>query len=216
MLAISNPNKTGHHKDQNRDKRLASTLPSYPARLILAGRSGAGKGSTAKNIFHRATPAFDRIVVYHYDISSLEWQDCDALMISELPENPSEFWNRNQKNLLVIDEVPMNSNKESRNRLDRMFNYVASHYSVSVYLLQQSFTSIPRSARRAADMWLIWGSVDQHSVRHISSTTGHDFAELLKLTVNKYEFIAFDFSGQGPALRLNLFQPITDHGSDQD
>ncbi len=109
----------------------------------------------------------------------------------------------------------MDSNKESRNRLDRMFNYVALHYSVSVYLLQQSFTSIPCSVRRAADMWLIWGSVDQHSVRHISGTTGHDFKELLKLTKNKYDFITFDFSG-GPALRLNLFQPITDHGSDDD
>jgi hypothetical protein len=215
MLAIPNPDKTGHHKDQSKSKKLASTLPSHPARLILAGRSGAGKGSTAKNILHRATPAFDRVVVYHYDTSTLEWQDCDAEMIGELPENPAEFWDRNKKNLLIIDEVPMDSNKESRNRLDRTFNYVASHYSVSVYLLQQSFTSIPCSVRRAADMWLIWGSVDQHSVRHISGTTGHDFKELLKLTKNKYDFIAFDFSG-GPALRLNLFQPITDHGSDDD
>ena len=109
----------------------------------------------------------------------------------------------------------MDSNKELRNRLDRMFNYVASHYSVNVYLLQQSFTSIPCSVRRAADMWLIWGSVDMHSVRHISGTTGHDFKELLTLTKNKYDFITFDFS-EGPALRLNLFDPITDHGSDDD
>ncbi len=63
-------------------------------------------------------------------------------MIGELPENPAEFWNRDMKNLLIIDEVPMDSNKESRNRLDRMFNHVASHHSVSVYLLQQSFTTI--------------------------------------------------------------------------
>ena len=109
----------------------------------------------------------------------------------------------------------MDSNKESRNRLDRVFNYVASHYSVSVCLLQQSFTSIPCSVRRAADMWLIWGSVDQHSVRHISGTTGHDFKELLRLTKSKYDFIALILLG-GAALRLNLFDPITDHGSDED
>ncbi len=106
-------------------------------------------------------------------------------MIPELSEDPTAFWNRDTKNLLVIDVVPMDGTKESRNRLDRMFNYVASHFSVSVYLLQQSFTSIPCSVRRAADMWLIWGSVDMHSVRHISGTTGHDFKELLKLTKNK-------------------------------
>ncbi len=215
MLAIFNSDKVVHHHDQNRDKKLAAPSPSHPARLILAGRSGAGKGSTAKNILHRATPAFDRIVVYHYDTSTLEWEDCDAEMISELPEDPAAFWDRDKKKLLIIDEVPMDSSKESRNRLDRMFNYVASHYSVSVYLLQQSFTSIPCSIRRAAYMWLIWRSVDMHSVRHISGKTGRDFKELLKLTKNKYDFITFDFSG-GPALRLNLFEPITDHGSDKD
>ncbi len=118
MLAISNPDKVGHHHDQNKDKRFASTLPSHPARLILAGRSGAGKGSTAENILHRATPAFDRIVVYHYDTSTLEWEDCDAEMIDELPENPAKFWDRDKKNLLIIDKVPMDSNKESRNHLD--------------------------------------------------------------------------------------------------
>ena len=94
-------------------------------------------------------------------------------------------------------------------------NYGASYYSVSVYRLQQSFTSIPCSVRRAADMWLIWDSVDHNSVRHISGTTGHDFKELLKLTTTKYDHITFDFSG-GPALRLNSFDPITDHGSDDD
>ena len=215
MLAIANPDKANHHCDQNRDRRLASTLPSHPARLILAGRSGAGKGSTAKNILHRATPAFDRVVVYHYDTSTLEWEDCDAEMIAELPEEPAAFWDRDKKNLLIIDEVPMDGTKESKNRLDRMFNYVASHYSVSVYLLQQSFTSISCSVRKAADMWLIWGSVDMHSVRHISGTTGHDFKELLRLTKNKYDFITFDFSGGAP-LRFNLFHEILDRGADDD
>ncbi len=97
MLAIANPDKVGNHKDQNRDKRLALTLPSHLARLILAGRSKADKGSTAKHILHRATPAYDRIVCFHYDTSTLEWEDCDAEMISELPENPAEFWDRNKK-----------------------------------------------------------------------------------------------------------------------
>ncbi len=69
-------------------------LPPYPARLILAGRSGAGKGSTAKNILHRATPAFDRIVVYHYDTSTLEWEDGDAEIIRELPEDPGHSGTR--------------------------------------------------------------------------------------------------------------------------
>ena len=72
MLAIPNPDKTGHHKAQNRDRKLTSMLLSHPARIILAGRSGAGQGSTAKNILHRATPAFDRVVVYHDDVNTME------------------------------------------------------------------------------------------------------------------------------------------------
>ncbi len=112
MLAIPNPDKTGHHHDQSKDRALASMLPSHPARLILAGRSGAGKGSTAKKILHRTTPAYDRVVVYHYDVSTLEWEDCDAEMIIELPEDPAAFWDRDEKNLLIIEEVPTDSNKE--------------------------------------------------------------------------------------------------------
>jgi len=48
------------------------------------------------------------------------------------------------------------------------------------------------------------------SVRDISSKTGHDLKALLLLNSPKYDCITFDFSGTGPQLRLNMFEPIED------
>ena len=110
-----------------------------------------------------------------------------------------------------MDEVPFaGMGKQEKQRVDRMFNYVASHYNVSVYLLTQNFCSIPVAVRRAADWWTLWGSVDAVSIRDVSGKIGHDFASLLRLTATKYDSITFDFSGDGPFLRLNLFRPIHD------
>jgi hypothetical protein len=41
-------------------------IPSHPTRVIFSGRSGCGKGVTAKNLLARASPPFDRIVIWHY------------------------------------------------------------------------------------------------------------------------------------------------------
>ena len=61
------------------------------------------------------------------------------------------------------------------------------------------------------DRWLtLLGSVDAVSIRDVSGKPGHDFASLLRLTATKYDSITFDFSGDGPVLRLNLFRPIHD------
>ena len=208
ILVPPNADKEGHHKDA----LYPDLLPGHPCRICLAGRSGAGKGCVAKTLLAKANPAFERIVIYHYDRDTKEWDDCDySDMITELPDNPADFWDRDVKNLLVIDEVPFEGLlKAEKSKLDRMFNYVASHYSVSVYLLQQNFCSIPVPVRRSCEYWVLWGSVDAVSIRDVSMKTGHDFAELLLLTASKYDSIMFDFTGSKYPLRLNLFHPIAD------
>ena len=110
-----------------------------------------------------------------------------------------------------MDEVPWETlSKADRMKADRCLQYVASHYSLTVYILHQNFVSIPVPIRRAADWWNLWGSVDNVSVRDVSSKTGHDFKSLLLLTNSKYDCITFNFSGIGPQLRLNMFEPIED------
>jgi hypothetical protein len=74
---------------------------------MLSGRSGCGKGVAAKNLLARASPPFERIVIWHYDVDNLEWDDCEPPdVIAELLDDPSPFWDRDQKNLIICDEIP--------------------------------------------------------------------------------------------------------------
>ena len=212
IISVPNRDKTGHHADSKRP----GLYPSHPARIAFSGRSGCGKGVAAKNLLARASPAFDRIVIWHYDTDTLEWDDCEPSdVISELPDEPANFWDRSQKNLLVCDEIPWEQlSKADKMKADRCLMYVCSHYSVSCYILHQNFVSVPTPIRRACDWWVLWASVDNVSVRDVSSKTGHDFKALLRLTKSKYDCVAFDFSGEGPPLRLNLFDVIEDTADD--
>ena len=107
----------------------------------------------AKNLLARASPAFERIVIWHYDTETLEWDDCDPSgVIAELPDDPSQFWDRETKNLIICDEIPWEQlSKAGRLKSDRLMQYVASHYNLTVYILHQNFVSIPTPIRRAAD-----------------------------------------------------------------
>ena len=111
IVTVPNPDKEGHHKD----RRKPGLYPSHPARIIFSGRSGCGKGVAAKNLLARASPPFERIVVWHYDVDSLEWDDCEPSdVIAELPDDPSEFWDRDEKNLIICDEIPWEQAKQGR------------------------------------------------------------------------------------------------------
>ena len=103
IVTVPNPDKEGHHQDARRP----GLYPSHPARIIFSGRSGCGKGVAAKNLLARASPPFERIVVYHYAVDTLEWDDTEPSdVINELPDDPCAFWDREQKNLLIMDEIP--------------------------------------------------------------------------------------------------------------
>ena len=142
IVTVPNPDKEGHHQDARRP----GLYPSHPARIIFSGRSGCGKGVAAKNLLARASPPFERIVVWHYDADSLEWADCEPSdVIAELPDDPSQFWDRDEKNLIICDEIPWEQlSKADRLKADRLMQYVASHYNTAVYILHQNFVRFQR------------------------------------------------------------------------
>ena len=76
----------------------------------------------ANNLLARASPPFERIVIWHYDIGTLGWDDCEPSdVIAELPDDPSQFWDRDQKNLIICDEVPWEQlSKADRLKADRL------------------------------------------------------------------------------------------------
>ena len=143
IITVPNPDKEGHHQDA----RKPGLYPPHPARIIFSGRSGCGKGVAAKNLLARASPPFERIVIWHYDTESLEWDDCEPSdAIAELPDDPSEFWaessgikrGRDQKNLIVCDEIPWEQlNKAGRMKADRLMQYATPTQTRDVQKVRQ-------------------------------------------------------------------------------
>ena len=78
----------------------------------------------------------------------------------------------------------------------------------------QNFTNLSPSIRRSACWWVLYPSVSLDAVSDISRKTGHDLRQLMRLGETKYDSITFDFSGNGPKLRLNMFEPIEDDDAD--
>ena len=211
LIVINNPDKEFLKPQKN------PLLPKGGSRIILSSRPGSGKGCVVKQIIMHMDPPFERICLLHIDKSTLEWDDCDVEKI-DLDDIEHGFFNREISNCLILDEYDFEGcTRQQRGKLDRIFQYTASHYNLTVFCLQQNFCSIPVPIRRSADMWCIWKSCDNQVVRDISLKTGHSFRALAKLFIKSpYDFITFDFSSDKYSLRKNFFFPIQDDGSDSD
>lgn len=209
LLKIDCIDKKTHHMDQ-----LDPLMPRFPCRVLIAGRSNSGKGSLVKNMVSLATPAYDKIYIMHYDEKTEEYDDLDPdkiFTIESIPDDWHECFNRQDKNALIIDEINFEGmSKANKGKIDRLTNYCCSHLSISLFLIQQNFTSVPPCIRRAMDWYVIYPSVDNESTRYLSRITGRDIVALKKQHCKtRYDSICFDMSGDGPELRLNLFTPIS-------
>lgn len=207
-----NPDKLGHHKD----KKRPNIGFQHPSRAIICGRQNCGKGVAAMNIIAKAEPAFETVCVWHFAPEhTKEWEICDAKMVAECPK--VEDFDASKKNCLVIDDINLLAmTRKERGELDRLFSYVSTHTSTTILLCTQDFASIPTSVRRSCTQWILFPSVDMQACRHVSAATGHQFKKLIKLCSSKHDSVCFSFDGVGPALRLNLWTPIEDHGEEDD
>ena len=212
LVVIKNSDKLNAHFD----KKEPTLMPSHPSRIIIAGRSGYSKTTAVLNIVGRATPAFDRIVVWHRDHEqSHEYDICDPEMVGEMPEVTT--WDPSLKNCLIIEELNvLVFTQQQRGDLERIFNYQSSHKSLTAICAVQNFTNLSPSIRRSACWWVLYPSVSLGAVSDISRKTSHDLRQLMKLCATKYDSITFDFSGNGPKLRLNMFGPIVDDAEDEE
>ena len=206
LVVIKNPDKLMAHLD----RKEPTLMPSHPSRIIIAGRSGCSKTTCTLNIVGRASPPFDRIVCWHGDHEgSHEYDICDPEMVGEMPALDS--WDPTIKNCLIIEELNVLAfTKQQRGDLERIFNYQSSHKSLTVICAVQNFTNLSPSIRRSACWWVLYPSISLDAVSDISRKTGHDLRQLMRLCNTKYDSITFDFSGNGPRLRLNMFDPIDD------
>ena len=213
LLKIDCADKLNHHLGG-----LAPTkMPFFPSKTLACGRSGAGKGSTAKQLLLTAVPAYDKIYLIHYAPESTdEWDDCDLsgkFTVDAWPGDPGELLDRNLKNAVVCDELAFEGmSGKNKGKIGRLVNMTSSHFGCSVFILQQNLTSVPPSIRRACmNDWLIyWPGNDAASMQYVSRATGHDMKAPKLLCKAKYGSITLDGSGNGASLRLNLFTGIAD------
>lgn len=196
-------------------------IANFPApfRMCLVGAVGGGKTNTAKNIILRAYPQYDKIVICHCDKSSREWDDIetnpeDRFYDSQLP--PLEFFEEKdpkEKWLLIIEDCEF-KNEGKNKELSMLFRYISSHKKVSIMLLYQNFTGIPKIARRLANVFVVWKIPDTMALETIGRKCGLKRGELIEMfdTIanGSKDSICLDMTPGTPApIRLNIFQKIT-------
>ena len=208
LIVFHNPDKTFHEKV---DLKNLGNLP-HPFRMIMAATPNCGKTSLIKNIILNQSPEFDRIIVWHIDVNSKEYTDCDVEMVSELPQL-EDLCDTTMKTLLIIEDQDTKSmHRDIKSRLDRVYGYCSTHGGLSVILTAQEAYKVPISLRRTANCLVLWRGVDNTSINDLGRRFGMTGTKLNNLFErhchDTHDSIIIDQSG-GPKLRKNLFEVLT-------
>ena len=92
----------------------------HPFRMVLAGPPNAGKTNVIYNILLHKKPPFERIIIFHNDPSTQEYQNVDAEYFEELP--PINDMDTNVRSLIIIEDVDYkNLNKNQRSFIRSIF-----------------------------------------------------------------------------------------------
>lgn len=195
------------HEEVNHDNY--GDLP-HPFRIIMAAVPNCGKTSLIKNIIINQSPDFDRIIVWHYDISTKEYSDLDGEIVDELPN--IEDIDPKKKNLLIIEDIDTKSlSKSVKSRLNRVFGYVSTHRNLSVILTAQEAYQVPIDLRRTANYLVLWKCTDTLVIDSLGKRFGLKSKKMNVLfdTFCKdiHDSLIIDNAG-GPKIRKNLFEVI--------
>lgn len=208
LLIFENLDKVGTTSPFNPND--LADFPS-PFTLVLCAPTSSGKTSLIKNIILHQRPAFERIVIYHFDPDTLEYGDIDAEIISRPPEK-SDF-EKGVKTLLIIEDINMSLlSKIQRAEIDRVFGYISSHLGVSVILTSQTLTNVPLSIRRMASALIVWKGSDRRCVWVLSQMLGiskRDLEFYFDSLKTKYDFLLLsNFPPPYPRITKNLYEVV--------
>ena len=100
IIIFPNLDKVNHEKPDMEDM---ANMPK-PSRIILCAEPNLGKSNIIKMMLIHADPPFERIVIYHSDPSSKEYNDIDAeyilccccflLFFGFEPPSPKRTWQK--------------------------------------------------------------------------------------------------------------------------
>ena len=142
----------------------------HPFRIILAGPCNVGKTNYIYNVLLKKKPTFERILIFHNDSNSKEYQNVDAEYVEELPEI-SEI-DPDTRNLIIIEDIDyknMKNGKNQRSLLDRYFGCFSTHHNISIMLTAQDPFQIPPNIRRMCSHVVLWKNHDLNSMAILSS-----------------------------------------------
>ena len=124
-----------------------------------------------------AEPPFERIVIYHSDPSSKEYNDIDAEYIDYIPE--VDFWDEDVKNLFILEDINFKRLKrDQKDLVDRYYGCFSTHHNISVWSTFQRAFSCPAEIRDMSNIMLLWKSKNLNSLSQLSSRLGIEAEDL--------------------------------------
>ena len=99
-------------------------------------------------------------------------------------------------------------NKQQKRDISRLFGYASSHCNLSIAITAQDSFNIPVSARRTANIFVIWRQPDLASLSTMARRTGlktKDFMSIFKNHITEdHDSLTIDLTRNSPAkLRIN-------------
>ena len=208
IVAFENRDKGFHESLSQMDDDIANF--AHPTRQMLCGQPNSGKSTLCMNIILHANPPFDRVVVWHADRDTREWDLVTDEIVDKAPA--IEDFTSDSKNCLVIDDIALKGlPKDEKTRLDRLMGYASTHRGITCLVTTQQPNAIPANIRRMCSVFYLWNSSDAQSLRDIAMKAGvksHELTGLLKLLPGPKDSLCVDLTGSPYKYRRNLFEII--------
>lgn len=209
IIPLQNQDKKFHEKWKKGQDEL--NFP-HPFRCILSGGVNMGKTTIIKNMIVRQKPFFEKIVVIHCDPEfTNEYDDLDATIIGEIP-HPTK-WDGTKKTLVILEDIEYKGlSKQQQSNLDRLFGFCSTHKNISICLTCQDFFNLFPSAKRMANLFVIWRSNDMDSFKMISRKCGinmEQFMNYFNSFTERRDSLWIDLTDKSPfKIRKNGYTPL--------
>ena len=207
IIIIPNKDKEFHEKPKKDDL----VHMAHPSRILACGPCNVGKSLILLNLMMRADPPFDRIVIYHNDPESEEYDQVDVDYVSEVPS--IDYFDKNEKSLLVFEDINFKDMKRDQMALiDRYYGCWSTHHNISVWSTFQDPFSCPPRIRRLAHIVFLWNNGDADSMAELSRKVGLQAKDLRyifdNICTDFHDSLITDKSRPYAKLRKNMFDII--------
>ena len=219
IIVLKNKDKIFQEK-WTKKRDLMNIPHSY--RMLIFGNVDSGKTNLVKNIVMRAFPPFEKIIIIHYDPSSLDYNELiededDVILQSEIPDPKNdELFDNSKKTLLIFDEMVIKDKTLEYFKVNRCFGYLSSHKNCSIIFVNQEMTDIPPRIRGMSNFNIVFNGINVVQLLEYMRRFGikKDKREYLvhKYLKNPHDALWFDKTRGSPArIRKNCYEIIPEN-----